>query len=106
MSTTTESTIQSPHIHKHPYERVFLALAIITAIEILASLEFPASLRALQISLLLILAVSKAVLVAMFFMHIKYEKRPIALTITVFGVPLLLALPLALLTVLDWRTQS
>ena len=60
--------------HSVNYMRVFYALIVLTGIELLCSL-IPASMRGFMIFLLLVLAVAKAVLVAMYFMHLKFEGR-------------------------------
>jgi cytochrome c oxidase subunit 4 len=70
----------------HPaYTRVFLILAFFTILEIGAS-YLPSHIR---LPILIILAVTKAVLVILFFMHLKYD-RP------VFSAPLIIALILAI----------
>jgi caa(3)-type oxidase subunit IV len=67
--------------HKHPsykeYIGVFIALAVLTGIEIAASGMLPVSL--LRTAFLMALAVGKAALVVLFYMHLKYDSR-------VFGV--------------------
>ncbi len=76
-----------------PYHLVFIALAIFTGLEIGTS-YLPATIK---VPILVILAVTKAALVVLFFMHLRYDKR-------VFSFPLLigifLAIPIVLVLVL------
>lgn len=77
--------------HKHPnYLAVFIALAVITAIitgvEFLShSLAIP---REVLNSFFVLMAVTKAALVAMFYMHLKQDSR---LYTVLFGTPVLFA---------------
>lgn len=80
--------------HKEPnYMAVFLLLAVLTVIEI-GVVYLPTT--KLVIAILLVgLALSKAVLVAMYFMHLKFEKRTlgiIALTPLILCTLLIIAL--------------
>ena len=60
--------------HKHPnYMAIFWYLAILTVIE-LAVIYMPLSKFTIGI-LLCVLALTKAVLVAMYFMHLRFETR-------------------------------
>ena len=60
--------------HKHPpYLLIWLYLAILTAAELGLAFQLPLS-RNMKLLLLMILAIWKALLVAMFFMHLKFEK--------------------------------
>jgi cytochrome c oxidase subunit 4 len=72
MATTTMTT------HKHPnYMAIFWYLAILTAVE-LAVIFMP--LAKLTIGVLLVaLALGKASLVAMYFMHLRFETRTLGL---------------------------
>ncbi len=76
-----------------PYRLVFIALAVFTGLEI-ASSYLPTTIK---IPVLIILAVTKAALVILFFMHLRYDNR-------VFTYPLvigiLLAIPIVLIMVL------
>ena len=65
---------------RRPYVYVFLALAIVTAVEVyIATLTFPSfggvAPSVLRISTLIILATFKASLVVAYYMHLKYEPR-------------------------------
>ena len=80
--------------HAHPnYVGIWVWLLVLTVIEVaVLYLHLP---RPLLISTLLILAVTKASLVAMYFMHLKFERRTlglIAITPLVLCVLLVFAL--------------
>jgi cytochrome c oxidase subunit 4 len=60
--------------HKHPpYLMIWLYLALLTAAELTLAFELPIS-RNLKLVILMVLAIWKALLVAMFFMHLKFER--------------------------------
>ena len=60
--------------HKRPnYILIWVYLAVLTAAELALAFELPIS-RNLKLVLLLALAVWKALLVALFFMHLKFER--------------------------------
>ena len=76
--------------HKHPkYLLVFLALAILTLVE-LATFYLPPNLRPVA---LLTLSFIKALLVVLYFMHLKTDSRWFAF---IFLVPFLLVFPMVL----------
>ena len=86
----------SEHHEKRPYMQVFVALTVLTAVEVgLANLEFA---RSLQIILLVVLAAAKAILVAMFYMHLRYDKPILAV---IGGFPFFLAVVMALIILAD-----
>jgi cytochrome c oxidase subunit IV len=74
--------------HTHPnYMGIFWVLLVLTVIEVaLTFVGFP---KLLLGSLLVILAVWKAALVAMYFMHLKFERRTLAM---IAVVPFILCL--------------
>ena len=79
--------------HKHPnYILIWVYLAVLTAAELGLAFELPIS-RNLKLILLLVLAVWKALLVAMFFMHLKFERWNLRI---LFMIPLPLAVILVL----------
>lgn len=83
----TKSPAQATHAsHPEPnYLGVIMVLAVLTAVEI-AVVFMP--LPKLIIGILLVgLALTKAIIVAMFFMHLKFEKKTLAL---IAATPLLL----------------
>jgi cytochrome c oxidase subunit 4 len=87
------------HTHEHkkrPYMWVFLWLAVLTAIEVgVASTGLN---RPLQITLLAVLAGAKAVLVALFYMHLRYDK---SILVIIGGFPFFLAVLMALIILAD-----
>lgn len=65
--------------HKSPnYMMVFYWLAALTVIEI-AVAYLPESMRVLVVAALVGLAIAKASLVAMYFMHLRFEARTLSL---------------------------
>jgi len=75
--------------HKHPnYILIWVYLAVLTAAELGLAFELPIA-RNLKLVLLLALAVWKALLVAMFFMHLKFERWNLRI---LFIIPLPLAM--------------
>jgi cytochrome c oxidase subunit 4 len=75
---------------------VFVALAVLTAIEVgVAGLALD---RAVRIILLLGLAAAKASLVALFYMHLRYDHRILAI---VGGFPLLLVIIMLIIFMAD-----
>jgi len=82
------------HDHKEPnYMGVFYALAVLTAVEI-GVIYLPIG-RLFIGAMLVVLALAKAMLVALYFMHLKFEKRTlgiIALTPLILCTLLIFAL--------------
>lgn len=84
----TATTPQADTTHKRPnYMLIWLYLFIMTVAEVSLAFELPLS-RNIKLLLLLFLAVWKALLVALFFMHLKFERWRLRL---IFIVPLPLA---------------
>ena len=79
--------------HKHPnYVLIWVYLAVLTAVEV--AVAFMSHLPKMWLMLALIfLAVWKALLVALYFMHLKFEPRKLAI---LAAVPLPLAVILVL----------
>ncbi len=87
--------------HAHPpYLLIWLYLFVLTVAEIALAFELPVS-RNVKLILLLLLAIWKAFLVAMFFMHLKFEKWNLRL-IVIVPLPLALILVLAVITEHVW----
>ncbi|HEX5414515.1 MAG TPA: cytochrome C oxidase subunit IV family protein [Chloroflexota bacterium] len=86
--------------HAHPrsgeYVRIAVILAVITLCEVLV--YYQESLHAVLVPILLVLSAIKFSLVALFFMHLKFDNR---LFSTIFAGPLVLAFAVlvALLTI-------
>lgn len=76
--------METSHTHPKPlhYVGIFVALAVLTGIEIVVSTAIAGS--ALRVVLLLALAVSKATLVALYYMHLRYDSRMFAV---IFLIP-------------------
>jgi cytochrome c oxidase subunit 4 len=72
--------------HKRTYLQIFVWLTVLTAIEV--GLAVSGLQRTILITVLCALAIIKAALVAMFFMHLRFEKKTLALIVC---APLLLA---------------
>jgi caa(3)-type oxidase subunit IV len=84
------------HEKRRPYLQVFVALAVLTAIEVgVAGLAVN---KTLQIALLLALAAVKAALVALFYMHLRYDHRLLAI---IGGFPLLLVVIMLIILMAD-----
>ena len=87
--------------HKHPnYILIWVYLAVLTAAELALAFELPIT-RNLKLVLLLALAIWKAMLVAMFFMHLKFERWNLRILFIV-PLPLAVILILAIITEKIW----
>ncbi len=87
--------------HKHPnYLLIWLYLFLLTAAELGLAFELPIS-RNMRLLLLLFLAVWKALLVAMFFMHLKFERWNLRI-LAIVPLPLAAILILAVITERIW----
>jgi cytochrome c oxidase subunit 4 len=86
---------------KRPYLSIFISLAALTGIEVIvAGLAFEPALR---VFVLLGLAAFKAALVALFYMHLRYDHRLLAV---IGGFPLLLVLVMLIILMVDRVVQS
>ncbi len=89
--------MSQPHEHKkRPYLWVFLWLGVLTAVEI--GITYTGLPKLIQIILLAGLAGAKVSLVALFYMHLRYDKRILAL---IGGFPFFLAVVMALILLAD-----
>ena len=87
--------------HKHPnYILIWVYLAVLTAAELGLAFELPIS-RNLKLILLLALAIWKALLVAMFFMHLKFERWNLRM-LFIIPLPLAVILVLAVISEKIW----
>ncbi|MBI4368102.1 MAG: cytochrome C oxidase subunit IV family protein [Candidatus Omnitrophica bacterium] len=98
MEQVQQSNVTSQEaVHQRPnYAAIFWALLILTILEIIVA-NLPAS-KPLAVAGLVFLAIVKASLVALFYMHLKFEKFVIYL-IVIF--PLFLAVVLTLMILAD-----
>jgi len=87
--------------HKHPnYIAIWVWLAVLTVIEV--GVAFMSALPKLVLMLLLVgMALFKALLVAMYFMHLKFEQRTLR-TIALIPLPLAVLLVLVAITEKIW----
>ena len=84
--------------HKRPnYILIWVYLAVLTAAELALAFELPIS-RNLKLVLLLFLAVWKAALVGLFFMHLKFERWNLR-------IMALIPVPLALIFILAGMSE-
>lgn len=92
MSDQTPDHAAAPHEHAsvRTYVRVALILTLVTALEV--GVIYIRQLTPIIVPLLLAMSVAKFALVVMFFMHLRYDPRPLT---AVFVGPLLLATGLA-----------
>jgi cytochrome c oxidase subunit 4 len=92
------TTPAAPATHVRPnYVRIWLYLFVMTVAEVLLAFELPVG-RNTKLILLLILAIWKALLVALFFMHLKFERWRLRL---IFIVPLPLAAILVITVIME-----
>jgi caa(3)-type oxidase subunit IV len=90
------------HVHEKlsqkkgsPYLAVFISLAVLTGLEVGASFLGPA----LRLPILVILAAAKVLLVLLFFMHLRTDRRIFAVPIVIaflIATPIILAISLAM----------
>ena len=88
-------------MHKRPnYWLIWVYLFFLTAAELALAFELPIS-RNLKLVLLLALAVWKAGLVALFFMHLKFERWNLRI-LAIVPLPLAVILVLAVIAEKIW----
>jgi len=92
MTTSPATTHVRPN-----YLRIWLYLFLMTIAEVALAFELPVA-QNIKLVLLLILAVWKAMLVALFFMHLKFERWRLRL---IFIVPLPLAAILVITVIME-----
>ena len=86
------------HAKPLTYVLVFVALAVVTAIEVFAGQGLPAEAKLIA---LLAMAVVKAILVVMFFMHLKYDTKWYS-RMLIF--PLFMAVILTVIVIIHYST--
>jgi cytochrome c oxidase subunit 4 len=96
-----ESPSQTPH-RQPRYMAIFWWLLALTVLEVLASMKLPIA-EGPKIVLLVTMAIVKALLVALYFMHLKFEKVSLGLTIS---LTLVLALILVTANLMQWIFHS
>ncbi|MHA2328923.1 MAG: cytochrome C oxidase subunit IV family protein, partial [Candidatus Hodarchaeales archaeon] len=100
MKTDNEVTKDDNKVIRRPYNLVVLLLGFLTIIEVILGFWNQADLKFYINIGLVLLAFSKAYLVAAFFMGIRYQPRSKEIYVIVFGVPLFIALPVVLIPML------
>jgi cytochrome c oxidase subunit IV len=90
MSEPTPAAPAHEHASVRTYVRVALILTVVTALEV--GVIYIRLLSPIVVPLLLAMSAAKFALVAMFFMHLRYDARPLT---AVFVGPLLIATGLA-----------
>jgi cytochrome c oxidase subunit 4 len=87
MSDDTYMAEARPHISNTVYLIVGGFLMVLTAMEI--TVAYIHALRPVMVPILVVLAIAKFALIAMFFMHLRYERWVLN---SMFGFPLTIAL--------------
>jgi caa(3)-type oxidase subunit IV len=83
--------METAHTHKRPnYILIWIYLAVLTAAELGLDFELPIG-RNMKLALLLFLAVWIALLVGLYFMHLKFEKWNLRM-LAIIPIPLALIL--------------
>jgi cytochrome c oxidase subunit 4 len=91
----------SDHVNRKEYWVIFGSLTVLTVLEV-GVVKMPGIPMGLLITALVGLAVTKAALVALFFMHLKHETRILRLSIAIpLATPAFYAL--VLITEAGWR---
>ncbi|HEV2672204.1 MAG TPA: cytochrome C oxidase subunit IV family protein [Gemmatimonadales bacterium] len=95
---TATNSQPSGATHKRPnYMLIWLYLFVLTVAEVSLAFELPVS-RNIKLLLLLFLAVWKALLVALYFMHLKFERWRLRV---IFIVPIPLAIILVSAVIME-----
>ena len=92
--------METAHRKHPPYLRIWAWLAVLTVAEVGLALELPFS-QNMKLLLLLVLAVWKAALVAMYFMHLRFERWGLRI-IAIAALPLAAIFVLAAMTEKIW----
>ena len=85
MSETSATPHTGSHGTRKQYIVIFVILAALTALEVLVAKVLKEQ-RGVMAGLLVSMAVAKAGFVALYFMHLKHEKRALKLVV---GIPML-----------------
>jgi cytochrome c oxidase subunit IV len=96
---------QAPHVHIVSYKdhaSTFLGLILLTIMTVTVSV-FGADLYTLTVLTALAIASTKAVVVALYFMHLKYDPK---IYRAMIGVVLLLFVVFAVLTLIDYLIRN
>lgn len=89
------------HVDRKQYWKIFVALGVLTALEV-GVVYVPGIAKPLLVTALVGLALTKAALVGLYYMHLGHETRGLKLTVVVpFAAPAVYAL--VLITEAAWR---
>jgi caa(3)-type oxidase subunit IV len=89
------------HVNRKEYVVILIVLAVLTALEIAVALMHSIP-KGLMVSALVGLALAKAALVGLFYMHLKHETKGLKLTVLLpFAAPALYAF--VLIAEAAWR---
>ena len=86
----------SQHTHHPKYLLVFASLALLTAIEV--AITYIPAFKPVLTPILLALSFLKAMLVILYFMHLRFDSRWFAF---IFFIPFVLVLPMLLVVLLS-----
>jgi caa(3)-type oxidase subunit IV len=88
------------HVDRKEYVKIFLVLIVLTVLEV--GLVYLPIDKTLMVSALILLALTKAACVGLFFMHLKHETKSMKMTVALpFIAPAVYAL--VLITEAAWR---
>lgn len=100
--------MNNAHHHSPNYKQyvgIAVILGVLTAIEFFIVSDFwPAILAELVVPVLLILTVAKATLVALFYMHLKFDSRLYSMLFT--GAIVVLAIPLTIVLIILFQATA
>ena len=90
------------HVNRKQYWVIFVYLLVLTVLEV-GVVYIPGIAKPLMVIALLLLAITKAALVGLFYMHLKHETKVLKLTVLLpFAAPALYAF--ALIAEAAWRS--
>lgn len=99
MEQMTSAPEATPRSHHPPYIAIFVGLAALTAVELfVAFLPWP---KRTLIALLVLMAVWKALLVALYYMHLRFEPNRLRI-LAIAPLPLAVILVTAVITEFRW----
>lgn len=99
MEPLPNTSLAAPRAHHPPYIAIFGGLAVLTAIELfVAFLPWP---KRIVVALLIFMAVWKALLVALYYMHLRFEPNRLRI-LAIAPLPLAVILVTAVITEYRW----
>ena len=99
MEPLTDTPVVTARAHHPPYIMIFGGLAVLTAIELfVAFLPWP---KRIVVTLLIGMAVWKAALVALYYMHLRFEPNRLRI-LAIAPLPLAVILVTAVITEYRW----